>query len=350
MSIRNRKLQRCARAGLALAVAASASMIALTAMAADPDWLDKKLLEAAKKDTGTVNVYSSTNEGEGLPLWKIFTDATGIKVNYVRGSDSQLFARINIEQRAGKQEWDLMQITGLQKLPKSMLHQFQPPQAKNLRPEAQDPEHRWYGMYANYNAPGYNTKLVKASDLPKTFEDFLKHPEWKGKVAIDFSDNEWLKAMFVHYGEKKGRELVANLVKVLKPAVTKGHLAMARSVGAGEYAIELNQYVNLTLNVKLAGQPIDFWVMDPVAVFYGQVAVNEKSARRNAAVLAENFALSKEAQAFLSKFGRIPTRDDVPTNPPGVLDAFKGHKIIPTLLTGKEDQQWQKTFKELFQQ
>lgn len=350
MSIRNRMLHRSARATLALAAAASASMIALSAFAADPEWLDKTLLAAAKKDTGTLNVYSSTNEGEGLPLWKIFTDATGIKVNYVRGSDSQLYARINIEQRAGKQEWDLMQVTGLQKLPKSMLHQFQPPQAKHLHANAVDPDHRWYGMYANYNAPGYNTKLVKASDLPKTYEDFLKHPEWKGKVAIDFSDNEWLKAMFMHYGEKKGRELVTNIVKVLKPAVTKGHLAMARSVGAGEYAIELNQYVNLTLNVKLKGQPIDFWVMDPVAVFFGQVAINEKSARRNAARLAENFALSKEAEGFLTKFGRIPTRDDVPSNPPEVLNAFKGHKIIPTLLTGKEDQQWAKTFKEIFQQ
>jgi iron(III) transport system substrate-binding protein len=350
MSNRNRTFQRCAGSGLALAIAASVAMIAATAMAADPPWLDKSLLAAAKKDTGTLNVYSSTNEGEGLPLWKLFTDATGIKVNYVRGSDSQLYARSAIEQRAGKQEWDLLQTTGLQKLPPSMFHQFEPPEAKNLEDGAKDKGHRWYGVYANYNAPGYNTKLVKASELPKTYEDFTKHPEWKGKVAIDFSDNEWLKAMFTYYGEKKGRALVTDIVKVLKPAVTKGHLAMARSTGAGEYAIELNQYINLTLNVKFKGQPIDYWVMDPVAVFYGQIGVNAKSARLHAAMLAENFAISKQAQTFLAKFGRIPTRDDVESKPPGIVKQLKSHKVIPTLLTAKEDREWSKTFKEIFQQ
>ena len=29
-------------------------------------------------------IYSSTNEEEGLPLWKVFEEATGIKVQYVR--------------------------------------------------------------------------------------------------------------------------------------------------------------------------------------------------------------------------------------------------------------------------
>ena len=125
---------------------------------------------------------------------------------------------------------------------------------------------------------------------------------------------------------------------------------MARSVGAGEYAIELNQYINLTLNVKFKGQPIDYWVMDPVAVFYGQIGVNAKSARLHAAMLAENFAISKQAQTFLAKFGRIPTRDDVESKPPGIVKQLKSHKVIPTLLTAKEDREWSKTFKEIFQQ
>ena len=49
-------------------------------------WLDPALLAAAKAE-GTLTVYSSTNEQEGLPLFKIFEEATGIKVQYVRGSD-----------------------------------------------------------------------------------------------------------------------------------------------------------------------------------------------------------------------------------------------------------------------
>src|SRR6185436_4186555 len=51
------------------------------AEAQSPAWLDPTLLEAAKRE-GSVVVYTSTNEREGLPLFKIFEDATGIKVHY----------------------------------------------------------------------------------------------------------------------------------------------------------------------------------------------------------------------------------------------------------------------------
>src|SRR5262245_38682961 len=52
-----------------------------------PSWLDPALIAAAKAE-GALVVYSSTNEQEGLPLFKLFTDATGIKVDYVRASDA----------------------------------------------------------------------------------------------------------------------------------------------------------------------------------------------------------------------------------------------------------------------
>src|SRR5262249_60156429 len=59
-------------------------------------WLDPALLPAAKAE-GSLIVYSSTNEQEGLPLFKLFTDATGIKVEYVRASDAVLMSRMAIE-------------------------------------------------------------------------------------------------------------------------------------------------------------------------------------------------------------------------------------------------------------
>ena len=175
-------------------------------------------------------------------------------------------------------------------------------------PEARDPGKLWYGVYANYNTPDYNTQHVKAADLPKTYEDFAKHPEWAGHVAIDGTDNEWLKAMFEYYGDDKATKIVKDIVATVKPIVTNGHLAAARSVGSGEYWVGLNQYTNLALNVKLAGGPIDYFVLDPVTLFFGQVGVSAKAPHPNTALLAANFMLSKECETFLTKFGRIPTR------------------------------------------
>lgn len=56
-------------------------------------------------------VYSTINEEEGLPLWHLFEEATGLKVEYVRGSDAQLVSRVLIESRGGKPTWDLLNST-----------------------------------------------------------------------------------------------------------------------------------------------------------------------------------------------------------------------------------------------
>ncbi|MPZ39585.1 MAG: extracellular solute-binding protein [Rhizobiales bacterium] len=310
-------------------------------------WLDPTLLAAAQKE-GPLVVYSSMNEREGLPLFKIFTDATGIKVNYVRAADTPLMSRIAIEFRAKQKTWDILQTTTINKVPPAMLAQIDPSEAKALSPDARDPGRRWYGMYANYNAPAYNTKLVQPSELPKTYEDFISRKQWVNRVAIDGTDNEWLKAMFEHYGEKRATEIIKGIVSTLKPVVTDGHLAMARATGAGEYAISLNNYVNLSMNVKLAGGPIGVWAMDPVALMFGQVGVSALAPNPNAAKLAANFMLSQEAQQFIAKFGRLPTRSDVADNPPGTIAMLRKKKVIPVLLKPEEEKVWQRRFQELF--
>jgi iron(III) transport system substrate-binding protein len=310
-------------------------------------WLDPALLAAAKAEGGLV-VYSSTNEQEGLPLFKTFEEATGIKVQYVRGADSQLMGRVAVEFRTNQKSWDIIQTTTLNKMPTQLLAQTDPPEAKSIAPEARDPGRRWYGIYANYNAPAYNTNLVKAADLPKTYDEFVQRKEWAGKVAIDGTDNEWLKAMFEHYGEQKATQLIKDIVATLRPIVTDGHLALARATGAGEYAISLNNYVNLSMNVKLAGSPIDVWALDPVALMFGQVGVSAVAPHPNTARLAANFMLSQESQQFLAKFGRLPTRSDVQDNPPGTVEMLKKKKVISALLAPEDERAWQRKFQELF--
>src|SRR5262245_21618560 len=131
-----------ARRSSALASACLAATLSLwntAALAQDktPSWLaqlDPKLVEAAKKE-GQLVVYSSTNETEGLPWFKIFEEATGIKVNYIRGSDVQLHSRIAIEHRARQKAWDIVQTASVQQLPNDIVAQYDPPEAKNIRPD-----------------------------------------------------------------------------------------------------------------------------------------------------------------------------------------------------------------------
>ncbi len=154
--------------------ALAAVLAALPAPAAKAQsWVDPALLEAARKE-GTLVIYTSVNEEEGLPIWKQFEQDTGIKVEYIRGSDSQMIGRILIENRGGRPAWDVVAVTSVQRLPSALLAEYEPPQAANLFPSARDPARRWYGFAANYDVPAYNTRLVKPQDLPQSYEDFAR--------------------------------------------------------------------------------------------------------------------------------------------------------------------------------
>jgi ABC-type Fe3+ transport system substrate-binding protein len=257
-------------------------------------------------------------------------------------------AKVAIENRAGQHTWDIAFTTTVPQLPAAYLAQFDPPEAKGLMAEARDPNRRWYGGYANYNAPAYNTNFVHKADLPKTYEEFAAHKEWAGKIAIDDTDDEWLAAICAFYGEARGQALVKSIVSALDPVITDGHLALARSVGSGEYWLALNNYLPLTLNVKMSGAPTDFWLIEPVPLIFGSVGVNALAPHPNAAKLAGNFVLSQEGETFMTHKGRLPTRPDVATNPPEIGAMLKERKIVPVIFSGDDQRKWQKTYNELF--
>ncbi|MEA2937290.1 MAG: iron(III) transport system substrate-binding protein [Alphaproteobacteria bacterium] len=335
-----------ALARLCTGALAAAAIWSAPAAAAEPSWSDPKLLEAAKKE-GSLVIYTSLNEEEGLPIWKVFEQETGLKVDYIRGSDSQMIGRILIENRGGRPAWDIVMVTSVQRLPPALLAQIDPPDAPQLFPAARDPGRRWYGFAANYDVPAYNSKFVKPADLPRTYEEFAKKTEWAGHAVINESDTEWVLALQDHYGEAKAREVIGALAATLKPAIVSGHLAVARALGAGEYWVALNNYVNLTINVKLAGSPTDFWAIEPIGVFHHSVGVDAQAPHPNAARLAVNFLLSKEGQHLLTTRGRIPTRPDVETNPPGVLKALHAKTVIPTVYNVERGKKADALFKEL---
>ena len=340
---------------LKIAVAAAISALSLALadapagaqQSAQHTWIVPDLLREAKAE-GALTVYGSMNEQEALPLWKLFEDATGVKVSYVRSSDTQIMARVAIENRAQQRSWDVALTTTVSQLQPAYLAQFDPPEAKSLMGEARDANHRWYGVYANYNAPAYNTNSVKKATLPKSFDEFPAHKEWAGKIAIDDTDDEWLAAICAYYGDERGEALVKNIVAALDPIVTDGHLALARSVGSGEYWVALNNFLPLTLNVKMSGAPIDFWLLNPVTLIFGSIGINVLAPHPNAARLAANFVLSQEAETFMTHKGRLPTRPDVPTNPPEVGDMLKQMKIIPVVFNTEAQRKWQKAYNELF--
>ena len=316
--------------------------------AADGPWTPDAALLAAAKPEGSAVLFSSNYEEEVLPQLARFEQATGLHVDYIRSTDTALLARIQLETRAGKQSWDVLNTPAVELLPKEWLLAWAPAEAQALDAQARDPENRWFGTHAILHVPAYNKTKVKEADLPHSYADFAKHKEWAGHVAIDFTDRDWLSALVGTVGQAEGKSLIQSIVSTLHPALYKGHLALARALGSGEYWLNLNNYANLVLNAQLAGDPVDFFVLDPVVATYGEAGINARAPHPNAGKLLLAFLVSAEAQSMRTRWGRIPTRPDVATNPPGLMDRFKDKKIVRASLTAEEDQRWQKTFNEWF--
>src|SRR5262249_61585706 len=107
-------------------------------------------------------------------------------------------------------------------------------------------------------------------------------------------------------------------------------------------------YGSLTVNVRLWAAPIASWAPAPVALFFGSVGTSAQAPHPKAALLGANFLLSREAQQFLTKRGRMPTRADVPVNPADITDRLKDRKIIATIFSGEDQKKWQGLFKNIF--
>ena len=334
------------KTGIGSAVLAACLALAGHAAAQAPSWADAQMVAAAKAEGGSLVYYSAINEQEGLQVVRPFEEATGIKVEYVRGSDVQLNSRAAIEARANQRTWDLMSSTGVSRLPADLLAPFDVPQAAALQPDARDPGRRWYGVGANYNTPAYNTRLVKPETLPRTYDELATRSDLAGRVAIDVADQQWLYGMHKHYGEARARKIVGDLVANLKPIVVDGHLALARQIGSGEYAIAINNYLPMTLNVKIGGGATDFWVLDPVVLFYHQIGISARAPRPKTALLFANYLLSREAQALSTRWGRLPTRDDVEPNPADLRQRMAGRTVVPVVLSFDDDRKWLKTYQE----
>ncbi len=85
-----------------------------------------------------------------------------------------------------------------------------------------------------------------------------------------------------------------------------------------------------------------------MALIFGSVGVSAQAKHPKSALLAANFVLSREAETFLTTKGRLPTRPDVPTNPPGVIEVLHQKKVSSAVFSADEQRKWNSVFLDIF--
>jgi ABC-type Fe3+ transport system substrate-binding protein len=163
---------------------------------------------------------------------------------------------------------------------------------------ANDPENGWAGIKARYWCMAYNTRAVKAEDLPATWEDLLTNPVWRnGEIGIGNRPQLW--ALMLR--NAKGREWLDDYLKkffeVLKPQFRgEGMEAVLGIMVAGEFNAILPAAADTVRAFENKGAPISWHCPDPVPFLATQMGILAGNPHMNAAKMWANWMLSREAQ------------------------------------------------------
>ena len=304
----------------------------------------KALGDGAKKESGPVMVYHSTQTEDLQPVFDAFTRKYGIKVVDWRSSSENVVQRVISETRAGKREVDLIEnnspeMEALRR--EKMLMRMESPHFADLRPGTLGSHQEYATSTIDVFVQAYNTDKVKREELPKTFED-LANPRWKDRLGIEAEDQAWFGTLMRQAGEAKTVKLWNDIVATNGMSVRKGHTLLANLVASGEVPVGLTTYNYKPPQLKAKGAKIDWVVLQPAIGQLHAVAVTAKTTRPFSAALLFDFFLG-EGQPLLAARNFVPSSAKVPS-PLGDMPITS---IDPAEAIEKQDQ-WLKQYEAIF--
>jgi len=320
----------------------SAATTAALAALSGPERL-KRLVEGAKKE-GVVSIYTSMPQDDMAALTSAFEAKYGVKAKVWRSGSEKILQRGLLEAKANRFEVDVfetnspeMEVLSREKV----LIAGNSPFLSELIPQAIPAHKEWIATRLNIFTCAYNTKLVRKEDLPKTYQDLLD-PKWKGKLAVEADDSDWLAETVLKMGEEKGIALFKEIVKRNGVSVRKGHTLLANLVASGEVPLGLTLYNYKIEQMKNSGAPVDWFPLDPTVARPNGNGVARNAPHPHAALLFQDFELT-DGQVILGKRDFIPTSTKVPSNLNKMPLTFANPKT-----TLDDGQKWNKIYDEIF--
>jgi len=284
------------------------------------------LIDAAKRE-GEVVYYASMNLSEANTIVAEFEKRYPfIKVKLQRTGSEKLLNRVLTEFRAKKIFADVIQTVEFS------MHIFNRsgalarylPQSNAAYPKEFKEEGFWTTVYYNAYVTAYNTRMVPARQLPKSYDDLLD-PKWKGKLMMEGTKADWFAGMLQILGQERGLKYMRELAKQ-QPSTREGHELLAQLVVAGEGAFDINIPAASVERMKERGAPIDWTALGPTPAIMVGAGVATGAPHPNGAKLFLEFVLSREGQKLMQTPGRHGARTDFGNEQAAML---KDLKIVP---------------------
>ena len=284
---------------------------------------NQKLVEAAKKE-GELVYYTTMTLDQSKVVTDRFEKKYGIKATLFRTGGGPLLNKIFTEARGGRYDWDVVVGRGEMVLPlieRKLVDSYLSPETKMIEEQLVDKQGYWTAYYVNSYVLGWNTKLVKKQDVPKTYEELL-NPRWKGgQISLDTEAYGMMEGLKRVWGREKGINYFKRLA-ALDPVLKRGNTERVQLVVAGEYPLII-AYNQTLQRMNSRGAPVDWLPLEPSVTQVNPIMLAAKAPHPNAARLFYDFVLSKEGQEMLRGFQRIPVRKDVEPDPPRLFRGFK---------------------------
>ena len=221
-------------------------------------------IQAATEDE--VTVYSSRKEHLIQPLFEQFTKQTGIEVNYLTGSGSDLIERLKLEGSNTPADMFMtvdagdLWYAGTQDIFQSISTESI---KSNIPSYLRDPNGLWTGLSVRARTIVYSTERVNPNEL-STYSDLASN-NWNNKLCLRTSKKIYTKSLvasIIHnQGEEKASEVINGWVNNLAAVPNAKDSHVMDAIIAGQCDVGLvNTYYFGRLIEKTPDAPIKlFW-------------------------------------------------------------------------------------------
>jgi ABC-type Fe3+ transport system substrate-binding protein len=294
-----------------------AATVEEVALLKSPD-RQKILVEGAKKE-GKVSFYTTLIVDQVVrPLKDAFEkEYPFVQVEFFRGNSDRIVQRLVSEYQAKRYAVDVVDGSTTTTLVRraGYAQKFFSPHLAEYPAELKDAQGFWGVTNLYFHTLGYNTKMVKPNEVPKSYEDLL-NPRWKGQLFWSTGRGGggplFIGNVFQSMGHEAGKAYLQKLKGQNIAKTTASARQVLDLVIAGEYPIALQIFNHHAYISKTAGAPSEWQPIEPVASTISTIGLTKYAPHPHAAMLFLDFVLSKRGQKVYQASNYLPAHPEVP--------------------------------------
>src|SRR6266511_233945 len=278
----------------------------------------KILIEGAKKE-GKISWYTTLIVDQVVrPVKDAFEkEYPFLHVEFFRGNAERLVQKMFAEYQAKRYDVDIIDGTVSPTMVRraGYLQRFSSPVLAEYPADLKDAQGYWGTTNLYFFATGYNTRMVKLNEVPKTYEDLL-NPRWKGQMMWSTSRGSgapiFVGTILNTMGQEAGKAYLQKLKAQNVAKSTASAPQILDLVIAGEYPIAIQIFNHHAYISKVAGAPVEWQPLEPVTATNNSIGLAKNAPHPHASMLFLDFVLSKKGQRVFQQSNYLPAHPEIP--------------------------------------